>query len=400
VTRPFRARNQVAIVGYAQSQVVRRPTAPLGHTALETAKAAVADAGLTIDQIDGFASSALMPTSGDHETRLGISSVTSNWLAEHMGARPGYVVGFQGHGQLTSSLTLAVNAIASGAADTMLLHRALHNPPVGKYNDSAMNRAVGDQQWTAPQGFFGALPAIAMVYNEYCQKYGASREAMARVVTEARNNGAKLPWSHWYGKPITIADYLAEPVIVDPMSRLDCDIPVEGVGVFILTTAQRARNLPNRPVYLTGYANGYPERHRLPLHWTLDDMEEAGQAIAARLWQATGLSSKDMQLAQVYDAFSPFVYIWLEAFGFCPRGEAHRFVLDGGIDAADPRSIAALSGGGALGSGRLHGLPQLLECYLQLAGRAGERQREVSHAVFSYSAPYFGGCAVLTNDPV
>jgi acetyl-CoA acetyltransferase len=398
VTGPFPARNQVAIVGYAQSKVLRRPTAPLGHTAIETAKAAVADAGLTIDQIDGFASSALMPTSGDHESRLGVSSVTSNWLAEHMGARPGYVVGFQGHGQLTSSLTLAVNAIASGAAQTMLLHRALHNPPVGKYNDSAMNRAVGDQQWTAPQGFFGALPAIAMVYNEYCQKYGASREAMARVVTEARNNGAKLPWSHWYGKPITIADYLAEPVIVDPMSRLDCDIPVEGVGVFILTTAKRARDLPHRPVYLTGYANGYPERHRLPLHWTLDDMEEAGQAIAARLWQATGLSTKDIQLAQVYDAFSPFVYIWLEAFGFCPRGEAHRFVLDGGIDAADPRSIAALSGGGALGSGRLHGLPQLLECYLQLAGRAGDRQRAVSHAVFSYSAPYFGGCAVLTND--
>jgi acetyl-CoA acetyltransferase len=317
-----------------------------------------------------------------------------------MGARPDYVVGFQGHGQLTSSLTLAVNAIASGAVQYMLLHRALHNPPVGKYNDSAMNRAGGDQQWSAPQGFFGALPAIAMVYNEYCQKYGATREAMARVVTEARNNGAKQPWSHWYGKPITIADYLAEPLIVDPMSRLDCDIPVEGVGVFILTSAERARDLPNRPVYVTGYANGYPERHRLPLHWTLDDMEESGQAIAGRLWQATGLTTRDMQLAQVYDAFSPFVYIWLEALGFCSRGEAYRFVLDGGIDASDPRSVAALSGGGALGSGRLHGLPQLLECYLQLAGRAGERQREVTNAVFSYSAPYFGGCAVLTNDPV
>ena len=64
-----------------------------------------------------------------------------------------------------------------------------------------------------------------------------------------------------------------------------------------------------------------------------------------------------------------------------------------------PKSIAALSGGGALGSGRLHGVPQLMECYLQLAGRAGERQREATNAVFSYSAPYFGGCAALTNDP-
>ena len=396
----FRARNQVAIVGYAHSQVTRRPTELLGHTAIRTAKAAVADAGLAVDQIDGFASSALMPTSGDHEARLGISSVTSNWLAEHMGARPSYVVGFQGHGQLTGSLTLAINAVASGAADYVLLHRALHNPPSGAYNDNPMRQAHGDQQWTAPTGFFGAVPSIAMVYNEYMQKYGATREAMARVVTEARNNGAKLPWSHWYGKPMTIEDYLSEPVICDPMSRLDCDIPVQGVGVFILTSAERARDLPNKPVYVVGYANGYPEKHRLRLHWTLDEMEEQGQAISRRLWEATGLGVKDMQLAQVYDAFSPFVYLWLEALGFCPVGEAHRFVLDGEIDSSNPKSIAALSGGGAIGNGRLHGLPQLLECYMQLAGRAGVRQRSgVTNAVYSYSAPYFGGCGVLTNDP-
>jgi acetyl-CoA acetyltransferase len=395
----FHARNKVAIVGYAQSPVVRRADEPLGHTAIRTARAAIADAGLVLDQIDGFASSAMLPTSGGHRAEDGVSSVTSDWLAEHLGAKASYVAGFQGHGQLTSSLTLAVNAIASGAAEHVLLHRALHNPAVGKYNDNPMTRAAGDLQWTAPQGFFGALPAIAMVYNEYRHKYGATREALARVVVEARNNGAKLPWSHWYGRPISVDDYLAEPMIVDPLSRLDCDIPVQGVGVFILTSAERAKDLPNRPVFVSGYANGYPQRHRAPLHWTLDEMEEAGQAVAGRLWEAAGFGPTDVDLAQVYDAFSPFVYIWLEALGFCPVGEAHRFVLDGGIDASRAESIAALSGGGALGNGRLHGLPQLLECYLQLAGRAGERQRQVTNAVFSYSAPYFGGCASFTNDP-
>jgi acetyl-CoA acetyltransferase len=395
----FGARNLVAIVGYAHSQVVRRSNEPLGHTALRTTRAAIADAGLTIDQIDGFVSSALLPTSGAHRSEDGLSSVSSDWLAEHLGAKATYIVGFQGHGQLTGSLTLAVNAIASGAADYVLLHRALYSPPAGKYNDNPMTRAVGNHQWTAPQGFFGALPAIALVYNEYIQRYGATRESMARVVVEARNNGAKLPWSHWYGKPITVADYMAEPIIVDPMSRLDCDIPVQGVAAFVLTSARRAKDMPNKPVYVTGYANGYPEQHRMSLHWTLDEMEESGQAVARRLWEASGLGPGDMDLAQVYDAFSPFVYIWLEALGFCPIGEAHRFVLDGGIDSNRPNSIAALSGGGAIGSGRLHGIPQLLECYLQLAGRAGERQRSVRNAVFSYSAPYFGGTAVLTNDP-
>jgi acetyl-CoA acetyltransferase len=395
----FAARNKVAIVGYAQSQVVRRPTQPLGVTALQTARAAIADAGLEIGRIDGFAASSLMPTSGGHAAQEGISTVSPAWLAEHLGAAPRYAVGFQGHGQLTGSLTLAVNALASGAADYVLFHRALHNPATGKYNDNPMTEAAGDMQWSAPQGFFGALPAIAMVYNEYRLRYGATRQAMARVVSEARNNGARLPWSYWHDKPLSEADYLAEPVIVDPMCRLDCDIPVEGVGVFILTTADRARGLPNRPVYVSGYANGYPARRRLPLHWTLDEMQGAGQALAARLWESAGMARADIDLFQPYDAFSPFVYIWLEALGFCPVGEAHRFVLDGGIDASRPDSIAALSGGGALGNGRLHGLPQLLECYLQLSGRAGARQREVTNAAFSYSAPYFGGAVVLTNDP-
>ncbi|MFC3175515.1 hypothetical protein ACFOD9_14745, partial [Novosphingobium bradum] len=124
----FAARNQVAIAGYAQSPILRRAERPLGATTVETARQAIADAGLTVDQIDGFVSSPLFPTSGGQAAVDGLSVVTSSWLAQHLGADPAYVVGFQGIGQLTGSLTLAVNAIASGAARYVLFHRALHNP--------------------------------------------------------------------------------------------------------------------------------------------------------------------------------------------------------------------------------------------------------------------------------
>ena len=395
----FKARNQVAIVGYAQSQVVRRSTVPLGVTAVKTARAAIADAGLAIKDVDGFVASPMLPTSGDHQAQDGINVVTSHWLARHLGAEAKYVVGFQGMGQITGSLSLAINALAAGAADYVVLHRALHNP-AGKYNNNAMTGAEGDQQWSAPQGFFGSLPGIAMAYNEYCQRYGATREAMARVVVEARKNGARIPWSYWYQKPLTVEDYLAEPMIAEPMSRLDCDIPVEGVGVFVLTTADRAKDLPNKPVYISCYANAYPKIHGLPLHWKLDEMEEGGREVGRRLWESAGISRSDVDIAQFYDGFSPFIYLWMEALGFCPRGEAHRLVLDGGIDSDRPGSLAVLSGGGAIGNGRLHGLPQILECYLQLAGRAGDRQRPATVALSTYSAPHFGGGAlVYTNDP-
>ena len=168
----------------------------------------------------------------------------------------------------------------------------------------------------------------------------------------------------------------------------------------ILASAERARDMPHKPVYVAGYANGYPRRHGLNLQWTLDEIELAGGELARRLWDAAGFGPEDVQLAQPYDAFSPFVMLWLEVLGFCPRGEAHRFIMAGGIDSDDPSSIAAISGGGALGNGRLHGVPQMLECYLQLAGRAGDRQRAARRAVSSYSSPHFGGGAIAyTNDP-
>ena len=92
--------------------------------------------------------------------------------------------------------------------------------------------------------------------------------------------------------------------------------------------------------------------------------------------------------------------MWLEVLGFCPVGEAHRFVSDGGIDSDVPGALPALSGGGALGNGRMHGVPQMLECYLQLSGRAGDRQRHGAPVgIACHSSPHFGGAVVYTNQP-
>jgi len=395
----FEARNQVAVVGYAHSALQQHADRPLGVLALDIARQAIADAGLRPEQIDGFASSALIPTAGSHTAEDGISTVSSNWLAEHLGINPRYAVGFQGHGQLPGSVSLAVNAIASGAADYVLLHRALHNPQ-GRYHGNTMQTAAGPMQWVAPQGFFGPLAMIGLTYNEYLQRFGASREAMATVVVEARKNGARIPWSYWNGRPLTAEKYLDAPVLADPIGRLDCDIPVDGAAAFVLTSAERARDLPHRPVYISGIASGSPTRRRLPLHWPLDDLYETGAETARRLWSGSGVGPDEVDLPQVYDGFSTFVYLWLEVLGFCPIGEAHRFVQDGRIDSDVPGSLPVLSGGGALGNGRMHGVPQMLECYLQLSGRAAERQREnVTVGVACHSSPHLGGAVVYTNEP-
>jgi acetyl-CoA acetyltransferase len=399
VTSAFPARNQVAIVGHAHSPVQRHFERPLGVVAVETARAAIADAGLEPTQIDGFTTSALLPAAGDHAVRDGISTVSANWLAEHLGVNPTFASGFQGFGQLPGAVALAVNALASGAASHVLVHRALHNPK-GRYHGTELQEVAGALQWTAPQGFFGPLAMIAMPTNEYLQRFGADREAMAAVVVEARKNGARLPWSYWHGRPLETADYLAESPIADPICRFDCDIPVDGVAAFVLTTAERARDLPNAPVYVAGFASGHPTRPRLPLHWPLDDILEVGQETARRLWACSGVGPGEVDLPQVYDGFSPFVWFWLEVLGFCPIGEAHRFVADGGIDSDRPGALPALSGGGALGNGRMHGVPQMLECYLQLSRRAGDRQRaDTTIGLACHASPHYGGAVVYSATP-
>jgi acetyl-CoA acetyltransferase len=395
----FCASNKVAVAGYAHSAVERHAPRPLGALAVEVARQAIADAGLQPGQVDGIVSSALFPTSGAHAVEDGVSTVTSGWMAEHLaplGTEPRYVSGFQGIGQIPGVVSLAVNAVASGAADYVLMFRALHNPP-GRYHGNPMREISGAQQWTAPQGFFGPLAMIALPCNEYLQRYGATREEMAAVVVEARKNGARIPWSYWHKNPLTEAEYLAAPMLTDPVCRYDCDIPVDGVAAFVFTSADRARDLPNKPVYVAGYASGVPSTRRLPLHWPLDDIMAAGSAVATRLWQQSGIGPGEVDLPQVYDGFSPFVWFWLEALGYCPPGEAHRFAAEGGIDSDRPGAVPALSGGGALGNGRMHGIPQMLECYLQLSGRAGDRQRERAETgVACHSSPHYGGAVAYS----
>ena len=392
----MRAGRRVAVVGYAHSDAVRHLDRPLGAVAVDTARRAIADAGLRVDQVDGFVASSLLPSAGSHAVVDGVSTVSPQWLARHLGADPRYAAGFQGYGQLPGSVAMAVHAVASGAADHVLVHRALHNP-AGSYHGNAVREARGADQWTMPQGFFGPLAMIGLAANEYLQRYGATREALAAVVVEARKNGARVPWSYWRDRPLTVDEYLAAPLISDPVGRFDADIPVDGVAAFVFTSAERARDLPHPPVYVAGLAGGQPTRARLPLHWPLDDIHEVGAGLARRLWSSAGVGPDDVDLPQVYDGFSPFVWLWLEALGFCPVGEAHRFVAAGGIDSDDPKALPALSGGGALGNGRLHGVPQMLECYLQLSGRAGHRQRPgVQVGVACHSSPHYGGAVVYT----
>lgn len=392
-------RNKVAIVGYGMAKSVRHSEVPIGSLAVRTADAAIADAGLTRQDIDGLACGVSLPSYAvrGRSMQAGIDYVDSAFLAEHLEIEPVWMLD---NPSFPPALAQAVFAVGSGTASCVLVNRTLHNP-LGRYNTMMSQEARGWDQWTAPYGFVAPSSGMAMPYMEYQQKYGARREHMATLALQSRENVQKIPDAYWCGRPLTFDDYMSSRMISEPMCLYDNDIPVDGGGSFVVTTAERARDLPNRPVYITSWARVVNPPSFLP--GTLGPLEhfyDRGRDLAARLWKNSGWRTDDVQVVQLYDGFLPLVWFWLEVLGFCPEGEAWRFIQDGRIAADGPFPLN--SGGGNQGWGRVHGVPHVLECYLQLAGRAGERQTPgASRALSTYATPAhaIGEALLYSTDP-
>jgi acetyl-CoA acetyltransferase len=387
-------RNKVAIAGAGSTKSVRHADVPVGSLAIATADQAITDAGLTRGDIDGVACGAGLPAyRGGQVARSGIDLVDCNFLATHMQLDVNW---WYDDMSFPPALVRAVQAVASGAANYVLVNRTLHNP-AGRYNSFSDPGASGFMQWAAPYGYVAAASAVAMSYMEYQQRYGARREHAATLALQIRKNVQRIPQAYWYGKELTFDDYMTCRMISDPMCLFDNDIPVDGGGSLIVTSAERAQDLPNSPVYVTDWGLVRGPRRQIPTgtFGSLQDLYEPTMAMGRRLWDRSGWRPEDVRVVQTYDGFLPIVFYWLESLGFCPVGEAWRFVQDGRIDADG--DFPVLSGGGNLGWGRVHGLPQVLECYWQLAGRAGERQiSRATTGISTYSMPgYPNATAIL-----
>jgi acetyl-CoA acetyltransferase len=254
----------------------------------------------------------------------------------------------------------------------------------------------GDAQFTAPWGLGHAVAAAALPYSRYMARYGATREDMATFIVRNRANAAVNPDAMFFGQPLTRVEYLDAKMIAEPLSILDCDMPVDGCGALVLATEDRARHGPHPPAFVTGGANlGLPPR-RTVTH-TLDNAVGAAGGLARALWASSGLTPRHVTSAQLYDGYSWFTYLFLEAFGLAPEGEAFRLLQDDTTALAGRLPIN--TGGGALGIGRLHGMPQLIEAVLQVQGRAGSRQVADPSVTLVCTGGPFRGSAALTLSP-
>ena len=370
----WESKGKTAVVGVGFSKLSRTLEGTLGARCLEACANAVKDAGLELSDIDGIASYPEPPFRGAGSTD-GRDMVSVNYIMRHLKIGPDKGRGVRWYAQIDQGMVLSaviesVNALAAGACSYALVWRALHRPR-GAYGAVDDSYARGDAQFQTPYGFASSFQPHSLAYRRYMHLYGAKREEMAALAVAQRVNANLNEKAYFFDTPMTRDDYMNARMIADPLCLFDCDIPVEGAAAVVLTTAERARDLPNPPAYVAGYGQNTSNMPNLMVYPLLDYMETGG-SIADRVWERSGMGPSDVDVALLYDGFSPSVYYWLESAGFCGKGEAHQFIQDGRIERTG--QLPVNTHGGALSEGRLHSIGHLAEGVYQVTGRAGERQ--------------------------
>ena len=388
------------VSGIGQSAVGRR----LGRTDLDltidACLEAVADAGLTRDDIDGLAT---FPGAG--VGMGGFAGPSSPEVQDALRLRLNWHDGgLEGPGQLRAVFAACL-AVAAGLARHVLVYRTVtessaqgsgHRQGIGGAGGGrGIPRMAGPLQWTLPYGAVSAANWIAWIAQRRMHEYGLTREQLAWIALNGRRNAARNPKAI-YRDPMTLDDYLAARMISTPLCLYDCDAPCDGSTAVVVSHVDYAPDTPNPACHVNAIGTALRGR---PSWDQFDDMTTfSARDAAASMWGRTELRPSDVDVAELYDGFSILTMVWLEEMGFCGKGESGPFVEGGGRIALDG-SLPLNTSGGQLSAGRLHGFGMLHEACVQLRGQGGERQipRAPEVAAVAAGGGPIAGCMLLTR---
>jgi len=360
-----RFEERAVISGIGRSAMGRRLMLnPLSLT-MDACQAAVADAGLTMDDIDGLST---YPGSAG----MGMSEGGVTAVEEALRLQPTWI---NGGGELPGpggSVIAAMLAVAGGLCRHVLCFRTVWESTyaaLGLARGSG-GRVSGFMEHRAPFGALSASNWIAMNANQYLHRYGATREMLGVIALNGRTNAGRNP-AAIYREPMTMDDYLSARPITTPFGLYDCDVPCDASIALVVSDASVAADLPKTAVRVEAVGTQILER----ISWDQGTITHEPQVMgqAAHLWTRTGLRPRDVDLALLYDGFTFNAISWLEALGFCGLGEAQAW-LDGGRRIALDGELPVNPHGGQLSEGRTHGFGFLYEAVTQLRGEADGRQ--------------------------
>jgi acetyl-CoA acetyltransferase len=389
-----RFEQRVVLSGAGRTDFARRTGRSELDLAVEACKAAVADAGLMLSDIDG-----MVAWPGEVPAPPGFTGPAALRVSDALGLGELVFHGAwtEGASQL-AGLFSACHAVAAGLAKHVLVYRATAESTgqAGAGRSSAhpidAGGVTGHLQWLRPFGAVSAAHWIGLMASRYVHEYGLRREQLGWVAVNNRAHAALTPYAV-YREPITIDDYLAARIISSPLCLYDCDVPCDAAVAFVVSSADTVADL-RLPVRVEAVGSAFGGRPFWDQFSHPTDM--AAHAAARHLWSRTDLRPNDVDVAQLYDGFSMITLAWLEALGFCGRGEAGAFV-EGGQRIGLGGELPLITGGGQLSGGRVHGHSLLFESVVQVRGEAGQRQVPGAQvALTSAGAGPLGGAILLT----
>ena len=364
-------RGQACIVGIGNTGY-RRAKEPEGTNLtleLRAAQAAIADAGLRTQDIDGILPFFGLDLAEEFAVHLGIADLRFQMTSHLGGAAPG------------ASIATAAMAVSSGVASQVLIpggwwgYAGRRVREIVVQDVSAMSGGSNARDYYFPYGLTAPVQWFSMIARLHMNTFGTKPEHLGAVAVACRTHAQRNANALMRGKPITMDDYLASPLISDPYRLLDCSLEADGAAAFVVTSAERAKDLRGKAVPILGFAQGQP----FPADdiVTREDPFELGVTHAtARAFEMAGITHADVDFAEIYDPFTFQVIHQLEEMGFCRRGEGGPFVEGGRIELGG--DLPVNTHGGLLSEAHMLGMNHFVEAVRQLRGEADERQ--VRHA--------------------
>ena len=353
-------RREAAVAGVGESELGATGRS-IYQLQTQAALAALEDAGLKMSEVDGLATA-------------GVERFSAVAMAEYWGIQPSWVCStMEGGASFELMVGAAVDAIRSGRCRTALIS-------YGSNQRSAASRRLGGMvqphtpadQYEAPYGVLSPISLYALAAQRHFHEYGTTGRQLAEVAVSAREWALLNPKAYRYGAgPITVEDVLSSPMVSTPLHLLDCCLVVDGGGAVVLTSLDRAGDLPKRPVRVLGCGQSVT-------HITMSQMPDLTRTGAvesgAAAFAEAGIGPEDVDVAEIYDSFTITVLLTLEALGFCGRGEGGPFVEDGKTRPGGSFPMNTNGGGLSYCHPGMYGVLLLVEAVRQLRGEAGGRQ--------------------------
>jgi acetyl-CoA acetyltransferase len=352
-------RGSVAVAGVGLAGCGEAPGWTEMEIAAAAAKNALDDAGLTTRDVDGVVIAS---------TNIFMSGLA---LAEHLGLRPKFTESTMVGGSFVGHLIPAALALNAGLCDTILVaYGSNQRTGVGRGEAGKYKMALDPQAFEHPYKPFNPPSSYALAAARHMHQYGTKREQLAEIAVAARQ-WAQLNPEAFTREPLTADDVLKSRMISDPLTVRDCCLVTDGGGAYVLTRAERANDFPKPPAYLLGVGAAHWHRQISSMpDLTLTAATESGQ----RAYAMAGLGPKDVDVVELYDAFTINTLLFLEDLGFCKKGEGGAFVSGGRIAPGGRLPVNTNGGGLSCVHPGMYGIFLIIEAVRQLRGEAGARQ--------------------------